>query len=350
MIASPAAETLDPPLLTREEMRRENALAAPREPLRVETGAGSLSVTIGPRFALSQWNGSWARIDFAVADRIGQAHVPLDIILKVAGDAFPDLPFDSIDTRLRAVVLEHLLANAVGGLETRFQAPLRFAEVHCPVPLSADFQGVMQVSLSNGEPFPMTVSASPIDSGAILRSLEGLARVRRRPQGLKTTIALRAGHAQLSLDELASLEVGAGIILDGTYLTFQKIAAVTGERFVQTCTWQSLKPVLDGPLLRKPDVVSVPFTTGAVMSEENPADGSAPFGTVNDIPVHLVFELGRMTISVDEVETLAQGHVFDLGKPLSQAVDILSGGRRIGTGELVRIADSIGVRITRIAT
>lgn len=350
MNASPLAETYDPPLLTRDEMRRENALSAPREPLRAETGAGVLSVTAGPRFLLTSWDGSWARIDFAIADRIGQAHVPLDIILKVTGDAFPDLPFDSIDPRLRAIVLEHVLANAVGGLETHFQAPLRLADVQCPVPLAPDFQSVMRVALGDGQPFPMTVSASPIDMGAILRSLEGLARVRRRPAGLMTTVSLRAGHAQLSLDELAALEVGAGIILDGTYLTFQKIAAVTGERFVQTCTWQSLKPVLDGPLLRKPDVVSVPFTTGAVMSDENAGDGSAPFGTVNDIPVHLVFELGRMTISVDEVETLAQGHVFDLGKPLSQAVDILSGGRRIGTGELVRIADSIGVRITRIAT
>lgn len=85
------------------------------------------------------------------------------------------------------------------------------------------------------------------------------------------------------------------------------------------------------------------------MSDGTTSD-DAPFGSVRDVPVHLVFELGRLSLNVNELETLSQGYVFDLGKPLSQSVDILSGGRRIGTGELVRIADSIGVRVTRMAT
>jgi type III secretion protein Q len=40
--------------------------------------------------------------------------------------------------------------------------------------------------------------------------------------------------------------------------------------------------------------------------------------------------------------------VFDLSKPLSQSVDILANGRRVGSGELVRLGDSIGVRVTRL--
>jgi type III secretion protein Q len=61
-----------------------------------------------------------------------------------------------------------------------------------------------------------------------------------------------------------------------------------------------------------------------------------------------VFELGRTEVPVAGLETLQAGYVFDLSKPLSQSVDILANGRRVGSGELVRLGDSIGVRVTRL--
>lgn len=340
---------LDLALVDRASLARQNNLARPRRPVELESGAGPISLAPAPDTFIGRWEGSWARIDVVISDRLAELSAPIDILLRIAGDRFPELPFDTIDPRLRATIAEFILTPLIKAVEGMMQAPVRFAEVHCPVSAGGGVDFTFEVRFGGSEPFPVALRCSPVDRTVIGGLLNRMEPVRTKIPGLMVPVSMRAGYTTVSLTEMAALDVGAGIILDGTYLTFQKITAVTGERFVQTCTWQSLKPILDGPLLRPLEPATRPFTTGSLMSD-GVSETDAPFGTVKDVPVHLVFELGRLSINVNELETLAQGYVFDLGKPLSQSVDILSGGRRIGTGELVRIADSIGVRVTRIAT
>lgn len=83
------------------------------------------------------------------------------------------------------------------------------------------------------------------------------------------------------------------------------------------------------------------------MSQSDPNDKGLP-GGVGDVPIHLIFELGRTEVPLADLESLQPGYVFDIGKPLSQSVDILANGRRIGTGDLVRMGDTVGVRIARL--
>lgn len=66
------------------------------------------------------------------------------------------------------------------------------------------------------------------------------------------------------------------------------------------------------------------------------------------IPVQVVFELGRVELTVDELRRLAPGAVTPLTKPLDEAFDIIANGKRIGQGAPVRIGDRLGVRITRL--
>lgn len=347
--SSVTVQDLDLPLVDRGSLERQNRLARPRRPVEVESGAGMMRFTPAPDPLLDTWSGSWAQIDLVISDRLAEICVPIDILLRMAGERFPELPFDAIEPRLRAVIAEFVLTPLVKATEGILQAPVRFAEVHCPVSLGGPVDFAFDVRFGASEAFPVALRCSPVDRATVSGLLNRLEPLRHRPRDLMVSVSMRAGYASLSILEMAQLEVGVGILLDGTYLTFQKIAAVTGERFVQTCTWQSLKPVLDGPLLRPADPETRSFTMESLMSDGTTSD-DAPFGSVRDVPVHLVFELGRLSLNVNELETLSQGYVFDLGKPLSQSVDILSGGRRIGTGELVRIADSIGVRVTRMAT
>lgn len=67
------------------------------------------------------------------------------------------------------------------------------------------------------------------------------------------------------------------------------------------------------------------------------------------VPVHLVFELGRIDLPLAEVQRLAPGVTLPLAVPVAGEVDILGNGRRIGRGVMVRIGESIGVRIVRLA-
>lgn len=66
------------------------------------------------------------------------------------------------------------------------------------------------------------------------------------------------------------------------------------------------------------------------------------------IPVKVVFELGRIELTVDELRRLAPGVVAPLTRPLDEAFDIVANGKKIGHGVPVRIGDRLGVRITRV--
>jgi len=54
-------------------------------------------------------------------------------------------------------------------------------------------------------------------------------------------------------------------------------------------------------------------------------------------------------MSVREILSLAPGSVIKLTRPVASKVDLYVGGAPFGSGELVRVRDSIAVRITSFA-
>jgi flagellar motor switch protein FliM len=64
----------------------------------------------------------------------------------------------------------------------------------------------------------------------------------------------------------------------------------------------------------------------------------------NELPVRLTFELSRIELSFAELQELQPGYVFSLadGGP---AIAIFANGVAVGSGELVRIGDHLGVRV-----
>ena len=85
----------------------------------------------------------------------------------------------------------------------------------------------------------------------------------------------------------------------------------------------------------------------------NPTEFSGPAGLhdsdLDDLPVRLVFELGRVELSLGELQRLAPGALVPLARPLDEPVDIIANGRRLGRGTLVQIGESLGVRIVSLA-
>jgi type III secretion protein Q len=69
---------------------------------------------------------------------------------------------------------------------------------------------------------------------------------------------------------------------------------------------------------------------------------------LDDLPVRLVFEFGRIELSLGELPRLAPGALVPLARPLDEPIDIMANGRRLGRGALVRIGDSLSVRIVSI--
>jgi type III secretion protein Q len=82
--------------------------------------------------------------------------------------------------------------------------------------------------------------------------------------------------------------------------------------------------------------------------EGKTAPGAVETDSLGDLEIQLTFELGRQTVELEQLRTIAPGYVFGLGRSPNDPVDIVANGRRIGRGEIVRVGDGLGVRLIRL--
>jgi type III secretion system YscQ/HrcQ family protein len=77
-------------------------------------------------------------------------------------------------------------------------------------------------------------------------------------------------------------------------------------------------------------------------------DAASTDQLLRELPVEVVCELGRITMTGRELLELRPGAVIPAGRPLSGPVDLTVGGRVVARGELVDVEGEIGVRITQL--
>lgn len=65
----------------------------------------------------------------------------------------------------------------------------------------------------------------------------------------------------------------------------------------------------------------------------------------NDIPISVVIEVGRIQLSVGKLLELQPGNLLDIGIKPENGVDLVVNGKCVGKAELLRIGDTLGVRI-----
>lgn len=94
-----------------------------------------------------------------------------------------------------------------------------------------------------------------------------------------------------------------------------------------------------------------PLTTESLPPQESrPPPPTPRSGLIApaDIPVVLKVELDRLRMTADRLLNLRPGNFLTLQRTLEQEVDLVVNGEKIGRGELIRIGDVIGVRITEL--
>ena len=67
-----------------------------------------------------------------------------------------------------------------------------------------------------------------------------------------------------------------------------------------------------------------------------------------DVEVTVSAELGRVELPIGELIGLGEGSVIELGRSISEPVDLMAQGQRVASGEVVVIDDCFAVRITNI--
>jgi flagellar motor switch protein FliN len=65
-----------------------------------------------------------------------------------------------------------------------------------------------------------------------------------------------------------------------------------------------------------------------------------------DTPMDVEAELDRITMTIERILSLAPGTVIATSRSAGENIDLMIGGARIGSGEIVIIEEAVGVRIT----
>ena len=85
------------------------------------------------------------------------------------------------------------------------------------------------------------------------------------------------------------------------------------------------------------------------MKNPEQAEADVPLSMLLDLTLPVSIELGRTSMSVQEILQLGRGSVVQLDRLAGEPVDIYVGERLFAQGEVVVLGDHFGVRITRIA-
>jgi len=69
-------------------------------------------------------------------------------------------------------------------------------------------------------------------------------------------------------------------------------------------------------------------------------------GHFADVPIDIVVDLDRKTMSLRDIMKLEIGSVVKLTRSAGENIDIIAGGATVAFGEIVIIESTMGVRIT----
>ena len=276
-----------------------------------------------------------------VAGRETVLIAPAATIQLLAERLEPLLGWDNLLPHAKAAVLEQLLAEAFEAIENKAGMQIALTEIgKLPEP---GFAGNFGFELTwNGIVLPLCARFD----GAHLEKLAHWASLlpRRTMPDLTSTITFRRGYAVLSVREIKNLRLGDGIVIDPA--AGDALLAVTAERYLATCSLSEKGAVLSSPLLASPTGPMRHFMTNATVDGE--LQGEPRPSAIDDIPVKLVFDAGRLELPLRELQAIGEGHVFALDRPMSNAVDIVAQGRIIGRGELISVDGLSAVRVTAL--
>ncbi len=87
------------------------------------------------------------------------------------------------------------------------------------------------------------------------------------------------------------------------------------------------------------------FATGLSNSLSN---SEVPISMLLDLTLPISIELGRTSMTVQEILRLGRGSVVQLDRLAGEPIDVYVGDRRFAEGEVVILGETFGVRITRI--
>ncbi len=160
-----------------------------------------------------------------------------------------------------------------------------------------------------------------------------------------STVSVLVGQHVMGLDRLRTLSAGDIVIPE------QPFFDVTGQGSIQLGTWHIAVQSRTGPHLEVVDVYSSsnvdPDESSAPFDQQHAPDDGDQLDALNELQIHVQFELGSLSMTLNELQSLAVGTVVSMkSSACPPNVRVLGGGRLLGKGELVDVNGQLGVQIT----
>jgi len=354
MITPEFSETLSsasrytPPSMTPRAAERSNRLAVPRSMVSFAPG-WNVALIPSPDEQAWQEVGPAVEIDVKIDGETVHIRTAWSALETLLNQAEPRVRIDDLDAELVAALIETHLVDHIVALESL----LGVSCVVERVTTVRDHGSLAKLDarlflIGTSHPYPASIYASPSILGMLATAWERSPRTENANFEPAFVFAARVALSSVSRNGLKSLAVGDALLFD----------RVAPDGGVVLCVGEHLCAV--GQLTDTGEV-----TVGAKFSTQSPyllgefqmadnefetesREAALDETSIGNLPVRLVFELGRREMSVDELRNIGVGGSIPLDKPASSVVDILANGRRVGAGEMVLIGDQLGVKITRL--
>lgn len=178
---------------------------------------------------------------------------------------------------------------------------------------------------------------------SMMRKLFGQLPQERRKLSpeLPVTLAGEIGSLRISVALLRQARTGDALLPDVIPFARGQLILTAGTLWVPSHV-AGERVILRGPFrqqfhpLRCADMTNRPQAQPAMPPSE--AD-------IDSLEITLVFECGRWPIPLGTLRTINEGHVFELGRTIDGAVDIVANGRVIGHGDIVRVGEQLAIRL-----
>lgn len=339
--SDPAARPYDPPQLTFEQAGDANAIARRCAPAAVRIGGLEIQapLAITPTLAPPDADG------IAITLRLGPGRIALLVPALLVEQALADtagLPAAELEPELAALLLEAVASDLLPILEAAAGVAIAIESVGPAAPAIAPaFRCAVAIRHAFAET-ALHLAADAAARPALRRLIDAAPALPAPCAGLPVPLAVRIGAVRLSLAELKGIEPGDVVLADVACPRGEALV-VYGEGWSHAAKHDRATVTVAGP--RRPLALQ---DGGGWMADPDSGAAVPPAERLDELPVTLVFELGRSELPLAAVQGLAPGAVIPLGRDPGEAVDIVANGRRVGRGEIVRIEGELGVRVVRL--
>lgn len=100
----------------------------------------------------------------------------------------------------------------------------------------------------------------------------------------------------------------------------------------------------EAPTLPETETLKPPMVPEKIAVSSDRTKLAAP----EEIPLTMTVEVGRIQLSAEKIMNLKPGQTLELGVDVKNGVDCYIGGKRVAKGDIVKIGELLGVRITEL--